>query len=30
MVNRIVDTGRKWAMEIDIEKSEVMRVSRRN
>ena len=30
MVNRLVDTGRKYGMEINIDKSQVMRVSRRN
>ena len=30
MVNRLVDTGRKYGMEIDIDKSQVMRVSRSN
>ena len=30
MVNRLVDTGRKYGMEINIEKSQVMRVSRSN
>ena len=28
MVNRLVDTGRKYVMEIDIDKSKVMIVSR--
>ena len=28
MVNRIVDTGRKYGMEINIEQSQVMRSSR--
>ena len=28
MVNRLVDTGRKYSMEINIDKSQVMRVSR--
>ena len=30
MVNRLVDTGRKYDMEINIDKSNVMRVSRSN
>jgi Reverse transcriptase (RNA-dependent DNA polymerase). len=30
MVNRLVDTGRKYDMEINIDKSQVMRVSRSN
>ena len=30
MVNRLVDTGSKYGMEINIDKSEVMRVSRSN
>jgi Reverse transcriptase (RNA-dependent DNA polymerase). len=30
MVNRLVDTGRKYGMKINIDKSQVMRVSRRN
>ena len=30
MVNRLVDTGRKYGMEVNIEKSQVMRVSRSN
>ena len=30
MVNRLVATGRKYGMEINIEKSQVMRISRRN
>jgi Reverse transcriptase (RNA-dependent DNA polymerase). len=30
MVNRLVVTGRKYGMEINIDKSQVMRVSRRN
>ena len=30
MVNRLVDTGRKYGMEINIDKSQVMRVSRSN
>ena len=30
MVNRLPDTGRKYGMEINIDKSQVMRVSRRN
>jgi len=30
MVNRLVDTGRKYGMEINIDKSQVMRVSRNN
>ena len=30
MLNRLVDTGRKYDMEINIDKSQVMRVSRRN
>ena len=30
MVNRLVDTGRKYGMEINIDKSKVMRVSRSN
>ena len=30
MVNRLVDTGRKHGMEINIDKSQVMRVSRSN
>ena len=30
MVNRLVDTGRKYRMEINIDKSQVMRVSRSN
>ena len=28
MVNRLVDTGRKYGLEINIDKSQVMRVSR--
>ena len=28
MLNRLVDTGRKYVMEINIDKSQVMRVSR--
>ena len=28
MVNRLVDTRRKYGMEINIDKSQVMRVSR--
>ena len=28
MVNKFVDTGRKYGMEINIDKSQVMRVSR--
>ena len=27
MVNRLIDTGRKYGMEINIEKSQVMKVS---
>ena len=30
MVNRLVDTGRKCGMEINTDKSQVMRVARRN
>ena len=30
IVNRLVDTGRKYGMEINIDKSQVMRVSRIN
>ena len=30
MVNRLVDTGRKYGMEINIDKSQVTRVSRSN
>jgi Reverse transcriptase (RNA-dependent DNA polymerase). len=30
MVNRLTDTGRKYGMEININKSQVMRVSRSN
>ena len=30
MVNRLVDTGRKYGMEINIDKSQIMRVSRNN
>ena len=30
LVNRFVDTGRKYDMEINIDKFQVMRVSRRN
>ena len=30
MVNRLVDTGRKYGMEINIGKSQVRRVSRGN
>jgi Reverse transcriptase (RNA-dependent DNA polymerase). len=30
MVNRLIDTGRKYGMEINIEKSQVMRVYRSN
>jgi hypothetical protein len=30
MVNRLVDTGRKYGMEINIDKSQVIRVSRNN
>ena len=30
MVNRLVDTGRKYGMEINIDKSHVMRVSGSN
>ena len=30
MVNRLVDTGRNYDTEINIDKSQVMRVSRRN
>ena len=30
MVNRLVDTGRKYGIEIIIDKSQVMRVSRSN
>ena len=30
MVNNLVDTGRKYGMEINIDKSQVMRVSRSN
>ena len=29
MVNRLVDTGRQYGMEINIDKSQVMRVARR-
>jgi Reverse transcriptase (RNA-dependent DNA polymerase). len=28
MVNRLVDTGRKYIMEINIDKLQVMRISR--
>ena len=30
VVNRLVDTGRKYGMEINFDKSQVMRVSRSN
>ena len=30
MANRLVDTGRKYGMEINIDKSQVMRITRRN
>ena len=30
VVNRLVDTGRKYGMDINIDKSNVMRVSRSN
>ena len=30
LVNRLVDTGRKYGMEINLDKSQVMRVSRSN
>ena len=30
MVNRLVDIGRKYGMEINVGKSEVIKVSRRN
>ena len=30
MAKRLVDTGMKYGMEINIDKSQVMRVSRRN
>ena len=30
MVKRLVDTGRKYGMEINIDKTQVMRVSRSN
>ena len=30
MVNRLVDNGRKYDMEINNDKSQLMRVSRRN
>ena len=30
MLNRLVETGRKYGMEINIDKSQVMRVSRSN
>ena len=30
MVNRLDDTGRKYGMEINIDKSQIMRVSRSN
>ena len=30
IVNRLVDTGRKYGMEINIKKSQVMRISRSN
>ena len=30
MVNRLVDTGRKYGVEINNDKSQVMRVSRSN
>ena len=30
MVNRLVDTGRKYDMVINIDKSQIMRVSRSN
>jgi Reverse transcriptase (RNA-dependent DNA polymerase). len=30
MVNRLVDTGRKYGMQINIDKWQVMRVSRSN
>ena len=28
MLNRLIDTGRKYGMEIKIDKTEIMRVSR--
>jgi Reverse transcriptase (RNA-dependent DNA polymerase). len=30
MVNRLIDTGKKYDTEINIDKSQVIRVSRRN
>jgi hypothetical protein len=30
MVNRLVDIGRKYGMEINIDKSQIMRLSRSN
>jgi len=30
MVKRLVDTGRKYGMEINIHKSQIMKVSRSN
>ena len=30
MVNKLVDTGRKYGMKMNIDKSQVMRVSRSN
>ena len=30
MVNRLIETGRKYGMEINIEKSQVMKVYRKN
>ena len=30
MANRLIDTGRKYGMEINTDKSQVMRVSRSN
>ena len=30
MVNRLVDIGRKYGMKINVDKSQVMRVSRSN
>ena len=30
MVNRLIDTGRKYGMKINIDKSQVIRVLRRN
>ena len=30
MVNRLVDTGRRYVMEINIEKLQLMKISRRN